>query len=142
MAQDIECALTSDANVLISGGDRHHRLALACTIHEGSTRRAYPFVHVRPADPLSAALGRFEHVRLAVARGTLFIEEAATLSPPAQADLLRVLEGSSLRVIAGTAVDLFEQIASHGFDEKLFYRLNTLHLVLAQEPPDRTRLSI
>ena len=127
LSRDIQCAASSDANVLISGSDQRVRLAMARRIHGGSARRAELLVHVRSGEPLHVVLERFERVG---PTGTLFIEEASALSAVAQAELMRVLDRRSTRVIAATADTLLDRIASQSFDPNLFYRLNTLHLVL------------
>jgi DNA-binding NtrC family response regulator len=90
-------------------------------------------------------IGRFE----AADGGTLFLDEIATLVPPVQAKLLRVLQereierlGShqpiavDVRVIAATNRSLPEMMTRGQFREDLFYRLNVVRVVL---PPLRER---
>jgi DNA-binding NtrC family response regulator len=125
LARDIACALRSEVNVLISGGDRHVRLTLARMIYQAHySRRPHPLVHLRPAE---ATLEPLDLIRNGVG-GTLLVEEVGALSPVAQAELGRLLERSPTRVIATTAHNLF---AATSFDPDLFYRLNTIHLVLS-----------
>jgi hypothetical protein len=128
LPRDVECALGTELNVLISGGDQHIRLMLARMICEANkTRRPDPLVHVRPVvdTHLPAALTSPSD------RGTLLIEEVGALSPLAQVELGRLLLQIPMRVIGTTADDL---LAAPNFDHDLFYRLNTIHLVLSHAP--------
>ncbi len=81
--------------------------------------------------------------------GTIFLDEVAELPLSTQVRLLRVLEtgeflrvGSSkiiktdVRVIAATNVDIPKAIADNKFREDLFYRLNTVPIMI---PPLRER---
>jgi hypothetical protein len=123
--QDMECALGLELNVLISGGDQRIRMALARRIYEANNiRRPHPLVYVRPAKdtPVLVALPSPSN------RCTLLIEEVGALSLVDQVELRRLLTQNPTRVIATTARDLFT--APH-FDHELFYRLNTIHLVLS-----------
>ena len=43
---------------------------------------------------------------------------------------------AAVRVIAGTAVSVLERIAAGAFSERLFYRLNTIHLMAAHPAID------
>ncbi len=81
--------------------------------------------------------------------GTIFLDEVAELPMSTQVRLLRVLEtgeflrvGSSkvqktnVRVIAATNVDLVKAIEENKFREDLYYRLNTVPIVI---PPLKER---
>ncbi|MEG1544805.1 MAG: sigma-54 dependent transcriptional regulator [Tannerellaceae bacterium] len=81
--------------------------------------------------------------------GTIFLDEVGELPTPTQARLLRVLEtgefikvGSSkvlktnVRIVAATNVNLTQAVAEGKFREDLFYRLNTVPIVI---PPLRER---
>jgi len=81
--------------------------------------------------------------------GTIFLDEVAELPLSTQVRLLRVLEtgeflrvGSSkmqktnVRVIAATNVDLIKAIEKNKFREDLYYRLNTVPIII---PPLRDR---
>ena len=89
--------------------------------------------------------GRFEQAH----KGTLFLDEVATMSPALQAKLLRVIQereiervGDShtikidVRVIAATHSDLARMVAEGTFREDLYYRLNVIPVKL---PPLRER---
>lgn len=81
--------------------------------------------------------------------GTIFLDEVGELPLTTQARLLRVLEsgeyirvGSSavlktnVRVVAATNLDMLKAISERRFREDLYYRLNTIHIVV---PPLRER---
>ena len=81
--------------------------------------------------------------------GTIFLDEVGELPIPTQARLLRVLEsgefikvGSSkvlktnVRIVAVTNVNLVDAVAHNRFREDLYYRLNTVPIVI---PPLRDR---
>ncbi|MCG6989151.1 MAG: sigma-54 dependent transcriptional regulator [Gemmatimonadetes bacterium] len=84
-------------------------------------------------------------------KGTLFLDEVGELPLPAQAKLLRVLEGGELvrlggersisveaRVVAATHRDLEADVESNRFRQDLLYRLN-VHVL--RVPPLRERRS-
>ena len=155
----------SDANVLISGENGTGKGVVARAIHSISRRAARPLVsvniggiaetlfeselfgHVRGAftDARADRVGRFELAD----GGTLFLDEIANTPAPQQAKLLRVLEtgefervGSSqtrrvdVRLISATNARLQEEVTAGRFREDLFFRLNTVSIVL---PPLRER---
>lgn len=81
--------------------------------------------------------------------GTIFLDEVGELPIPTQARLLRVLEtgefirvGSSkvlktnVRIVAATNVNLIQAVAEGKFREDLYYRLNTVPILI---PPLRER---
>ena len=94
---------------------------------------------------VSDRVGRFELAH----RGTLFIDEVASMSLPLQAKLLRALQeremervGDSktvkfdIRVLAASNVDLRVLAKDGKFRDDLFYRLNVVPITL---PPLRAR---
>jgi DNA-binding NtrC family response regulator len=105
------------------------------------------FGHVRGAftGALTTKKGKF-----ALADGgTIFLDEIATMAPPLQSKLLRVLQerefeplGSErsqkvdVRVIAATNRDLRQLVADGKFQEDLYYRLNVIPIHI---PPLRER---
>jgi two-component system, NtrC family, response regulator AtoC len=155
----------TDASILITGETGTGKDLLARNIHEGSQRVSQPFLSVScsslPEHLIEAELfghergaftgannsrqGRFE----AVQTGTLFLDEIGELSPGLQVKLLRVLQdrlferlGSNTprefkgRVICATNRNLREMVQSGKFRSDLFYRLNTIEMLV---PPLRER---
>ena len=142
---DIRSAIVADSNVLITGADCAARFAVARLIYETGARRAGAFAVLGPVqsmDQLMTAVARLEFVR--AAGGTLYIPEAAALSPGVQAELMRLLTRppqmersaacGSTRVIAASAHNLLDRLAANTFDSDLLYRLNTIHVALPQHP--------
>ncbi len=139
--------------VLVLGETGTGKGLLAQLIHETSTRRKRPFIHVNCGVHEKGAftgastrqLGRFELAD----GGTLFLDEIGDLPLESQRVLLNILEDNTLirvggqqpvkvdvRVIAATNRDLRQAIAERTFREDLFYRLDTFTLPL---PPLRQR---
>jgi len=163
--QLLETVAATSSTVLITGETGTGKELAARAIHHNSPRRANRFVALNcsaiPETLLEAEL--FGHVRGAFTgavgtrqgrleqahKGTLFLDEVATMSPALQAKLLRVLQerefervGDShtvkidVRVIAATHSDLARMVADGSFREDLFYRLNVIPVQL---PPLRER---
>src|SRR5207245_788489 len=155
----------SDANVLILGEHGTGKEVVARWLHAASGRAERPLVtvnlgaipdglfesevfgHVKGAftDAKVDRLGRFQ-----LAEGeALFLYASASLPPPQQAKLLRVLEtgefervGSSktqrvnVRIVSATNADIHAETAAGRFRQDLLFRLNTVEIRL---PPLRDR---
>jgi DNA-binding NtrC family response regulator len=163
--QLLETVASTSSTVLISGETGTGKELAARAIHHNSPRRAHRFVAINcsaiPETLLEAEL--FGHVRGAFTgavgarqgrleqahKGTLFLDEVATMSPALQTKLLRVLQerefervGDShtikidVRVIAATHSDLAKLVAEGTFREDLFYRLCVIPVKI---PPLRER---
>jgi DNA-binding NtrC family response regulator len=161
----LELVAPMNSTVLIHGETGTGKELIARTIHNHSPRADQRFVafnaaaipeglaeaelfgHVKGAftGAVNARVGRFELAH----RGTLFIDEVASMSMPLQAKLLRALQerevervGESkpmkldIRVIAATNTDLKKLVKEGSFREDLFYRLNVIPVTL---PPLRSR---
>jgi transcriptional regulator with PAS, ATPase and Fis domain len=148
-----------NSTVLIQGETGTGKELIARTIHHNSPRADQRFVafnaaaipeglaeaelfgHVKGAftGAVNARVGRFELAH----RGTLFIDEVASMSLPLQAKLLRALQereiervGESrpmrldIRVIAASNMDLRKMVKEGTFREDLFYRLNVIPVTL------------
>jgi DNA-binding NtrC family response regulator len=162
----IEKVAASDATVLVVGESGTGKELVARSLHRKSPRSGGPFVAVNGSalpeglaeselfghekgaftGAVGAKPGKFELAH----RGTLFLDEVATLSPAVQAKLLRAIETREiervggrkpipvdLRLVAASNEDLEDQVAAGAFREDLFYRINTVVLRL---PALRERL--
>ncbi len=161
----IEKVAPTDATILITGESGTGKELVARTLHRQSNRSEREFVAVNcaaiPRELLEAEL--FGHVKGAFTGavkekkgkfeladgGTLFLDEISELNIELQAKLLRAIQerviepvGSEqrieidVRLLAATNVNLRERVASGGFREDLFYRLNVIPLLV---PPLRER---
>ncbi|MFA5907820.1 MAG: sigma-54 dependent transcriptional regulator [Vicinamibacterales bacterium] len=161
----LELIAPMNSTVLIQGETGTGKELIARTIHYNSPRRDQHFVafnaaaipeglveaelfgHVKGAftGAVNSRVGRFELAH----KGTLFIDEVASMSLPLQAKLLRALQereiervGESrpfkfdIRLIAAANVDLRKAVKDGSFREDLFYRLNVVPVTL---PPLRAR---
>jgi DNA-binding NtrC family response regulator len=163
--QRLELVSPMNSTVLLTGETGTGKELIARTIHGNSPRLDHPFVafnsaaipdglaeaelfgHVKGAftGAVASRVGRFETAH----RGTLFIDEVASMPMALQSKLLRALQerevervGDSrpvkfdVRVIAATNVDLRKRVREGTFREDLFYRLNVVPIAL---PPLRAR---
>jgi DNA-binding NtrC family response regulator len=155
----------ADINVLIQGESGTGKEIAADALHQLSGRCAQPFVKIScaaiPETLLESEL--FGHERGAftganAARpgkfeladgGTLLLDEIAEMSPQLQAKLLRVLQDGNfrrlggakeiqvnVRVLCATHADIPKAIAEAKFRHDLYYRINTVQVLL---PPLRER---
>jgi transcriptional regulator with GAF, ATPase, and Fis domain len=162
----IDLVAASRSTVLITGETGTGKELVARAVHSRSAERDMPFIKVNcaaiPETLLESEL--FGYVRGAFTdangtrrgkfalahRGTIFLDEIATLSLGLQAKLLRVLqerefeplgaeraEQVDVRVIAATNRDLRQLVGEGRFQDDLFYRLHVIPIVV---PPLRERL--
>ncbi|AGC42518.1 Fis family transcriptional regulator [Myxococcus stipitatus DSM 14675] len=161
--QDVQALLakaaTGMATVLLRGESGTGKELAAKAVHDGSPRRAGPFVKLHcaalPDTLLESELFGYEkgaftgaatrkpgRVELAHG-GTLFLDEIGDISPTVQVKLLRVIQERELERLGGTQtlkVDVrfvaathqpLEDLVKQGrFREDLFYRLNVVPLWL------------
>jgi two-component system, NtrC family, response regulator GlrR len=155
----LEKVAPSEATILIEGETGTGKSAVAEAIHEASRRAAAPFVVVDcgalPGNLLESEL--FGHERGAftgavatriglfesASGGTVLLDEIGELPLDLQPKLLRALErrvirrvGSSqefpidIRLVAATHRDLRREVNQGTFRSDLWYRLNTVRMVL------------
>lgn len=153
-------------NVLIVGESGTGKELIARAIHKLSNRGEHPFVPVNcgalPENLFESEL--FGHERGAFTgavrtkpgllefanQGTFFFDEIGDMSLQLQVKLLRMLEAKKIRrvggqkeididvrIIAATNKDLEKEIINGKFREDLFYRLNTIQILI---PPLRERV--
>ena len=155
----------TSARVLITGESGTGKELVARAMHDGSPRRAGPFIEVNcaaiPRELVESELfghekGAFTGAagakagRLEMAHGgTLFLDEVGDMSLAAQATLLRTIETGRLqrvggtrqidvdvRIVAATNKALETEVREGRFREDLYYRLNVVRIHL---PPLRER---
>ncbi|MFL9839198.1 sigma-54 dependent transcriptional regulator [Flavobacterium sp. ST-75] len=155
----------TDANVLILGENGTGKYVMANHIHQKSPRATKPFIHVDLGalnenifeselfgyakgaftDAKTDTPGRFEMAH----NGTIFLDEIGNIPLHLQSKLLQVIQTKQVtrlgeakprtvdvRIITATNADLKEEVASKQFREDLYYRINTMEIVL---PPLRER---
>ena len=150
---------STDLTVLIQGDSGVGKEVLSKIIHQLSPRKHNNFIAINtgalPEGTINSEL--FGHDKGAftgatsdrkgyfetASGGTIFLDEIGEMPLDTQAYLLRVLEtgefirvGSSVvqktdvRVVAATNVDLLERVRQGKFREDLFYRLNTVPIIV------------
>jgi DNA-binding NtrC family response regulator len=161
----IERVAPTDSSVLILGESGTGKELVARAIHEHSHRAERPFVPIHcgalPREVLESELFGHEKGAFtgAVAAkpglieladgGTLFLDEIGEMEPDSQVKLLRVLETGmffrvggtrprrvDVRIVAATNRDLAEAMRHGEFRQDLYYRINTIAILL---PPLRDR---
>jgi len=149
----------TDANVLILGENGTGKFVLANYIHQNSNRNKQPFVHVDLGslndnifeselfgyakgaftDAKNDTAGRFELAN----NGTVFLDEIGNVPLHLQSKLLQVIQNKSVtrlgeakprqlnvRIITATNIDLKSEVNQKNFREDLYYRINTMEIVL------------
>lgn len=149
----------TDANVLILGENGTGKYVFAAHIHQHSNRKDAPFIHVDLGalnenifeselfgyakgaftDAKTDTPGRFE----AAQDGTIFLDEIGNVPLHLQSKLLQVIQNKTVtrlgeakarplnvRIITATNLDLKQEVALKNFREDLFYRINTMTILL------------
>jgi DNA-binding NtrC family response regulator len=124
---DLQCALTNTLPVLITA-PADVATTLASRIHRNGLNRKGQFLTIdcgrmHVAQQLEAALDSVGP------KGTVFLRDVDRLSPTLQAHLHFRIVPRGVRVIAATSVSLLRAATLGTFSERLFYRLNQIHLV-------------
>ncbi|HSL20900.1 MAG TPA: sigma 54-interacting transcriptional regulator [Vicinamibacterales bacterium] len=146
--RDVQCAAAVSAPVLISAEERTGEW-LARVIHDRSARAGDAFVVFTP-DTTNAA-GSLRNLlsgrRQGAETGTVLIKGIDRAPIDVQRELSEAIGQQArvgavpLRIIAATSVSLLNRVDAGQFDDRLFYRLNTLHIRVAgtdrEEPVER-----
>ena len=140
---DLEVIGLAAANVcILLTGTSNAAMELARRIHGLGRGRPGRFRAVNCGWPESLLDEQLFHVLRPGSSGTLFLEEVGRLSPELQDRLLETLDGMGdpggplaprARVMACSSEPLYQRALEGRFNERLLYRLNTIHLVV---PPD------
>ncbi|MBI4404825.1 MAG: sigma-54-dependent Fis family transcriptional regulator [Deltaproteobacteria bacterium] len=159
-------AAPTDYPVLIMGESGTGKDLVAKQIHYSSLRASFPFVSINcsaiPENLLESELfghekGAFSGATVSkpgffstVDKGTLFLDEIGDMSLALQPKLLRVLQDgeffpvgsrtplrTSVRIICASNQNIEQLIETGKFRMDLYYRINTIRLVL---PPLRERM--
>ena len=156
----------TDANVLILGENGTGKFVLSHHIHLESERKNNPFVHVDlgslnsnifESELFGYAKGAFTDAKVdtpgrfeMAQNGTIFLDEIGNVPLHLQAKLLQIIQtkmvtrlGESkarplnVRIITATNLNLKQEVTDKNFREDLYYRINTMEIVL---PPLRERI--
>ena len=155
----------TDANVLVLGENGTGKYVFAEYIHQNSNRKDKPFIHVDlgslnenifESELFGYAKGAFTDARTdtpgrfeAAQNGTIFLDEIGNIPLHLQSKLLQIIQNKTVtrlgeakprpldvRIITATNLDLKQEVAFKNFREDLFYRINTMEILL---PPLRNR---
>ena len=158
-------AAATDVNVMLSGESGVGKEVFANFIHQNSPRKNGPFIAINmsaiPENLIESELFGFEKGAFTDASamkkgqfeladgGTLFLDEIGEMPASLQPKLLRALQEREItrlgatksvkinvRIVSATNANLPELIRSGKFRKDLFYRLNTVPIVI---PPLRER---
>ncbi len=144
--EDIDAASRSPARLLITAPTQQSIETLARRIHGNGLHAEFPFVVTAAGElPVGAHALRKACVRLldAAAEGSVLLRAVDEMPSAVQEtfiDLLTELESprrpsAAVRLISGTTVSLLARVAEGAFSERLFYRLNIIHLIVGQKSP-------
>ena len=149
----------TDANVLILGENGTGKYVMAHYIHQNSERKNEVFIPVDLGslnenifeselfgyakgaftDAKNDTIGKFE----AAQNGTIFLDEIGNVPLHLQSKLLQVIQTKTVtrlgetkqrplnvRIITATNMNLKEEVHQKNFREDLYYRINTMEIVL------------
>jgi DNA-binding NtrC family response regulator len=154
-----EKVAATDANVLILGENGTGKYVMANHIHQHSERNNKAFVHVDlgslnehifESELFGYARGAFTDAKIdtigkfeAAENGTIFLDEIGNVPLHLQSKLLQVIQTKTVtrlgetqprkinvRIITATNLDLKTEVNAKNFREDLYYRINTMEIVL------------
>lgn len=155
----------TDANVLILGENGTGKYVMANYIHQNSERKNEVFIpvdlgslneNIFESELFGYAKGAFTDAKNdtigkleAAQNGTIFLDEIGNVPLHLQSKLLQVIQNKkvirlgetkqrplNVRIITATNMNLKEEVQQKNFREDLYYRINTMEIVL---PPLRER---
>ena len=155
----------TDANVLILGENGTGKYVMANYIHQQSDRKNNTFMAVDlgslsdsifESELFGYAKGAFTDAKMdtpgrfeMAQNGTIFLDEIGNVSSHLQSKLLQVIQTKTVtrlgeskprplnvRIITATNLNLKQEVAQKTFREDLYYRINTMEIIL---PPLRER---
>lgn len=156
----------TEANVLILGENGTGKFVMAHYIHQQSDRKNSDFVHVDlgslsdtlfESELFGYAKGAFTDAKVDTAgrfekaqNGTIFLDEIGNVPLHLQSKLLQVIQNKTVtrlgeskprplnvRIITATNLNLKNEVTQKNFREDLYYRINTMEIIL---PPLRQRI--
>lgn len=143
--EDESVASRSAARLLITASTQGAVEALARRIHGAGGRAELPFVHVWACDLPATTEALREYcagILDAAAGGSLLIGDVEEMPPIVQDVWLELLDGledarhrsAAVRLMSGTTVSLLHRVTDGTFSDRLFYRLNIIHLMTGDHP--------
>jgi DNA-binding NtrC family response regulator len=143
-------ATCTTTTVLITAGSAAAVEHLARRIHAASARAASPFTVVAAAGLSSDRAILTQTCRTLLDKvgcGSLLITDVEHMPVFVQSCLIETFAGlqsareaaGSMCLMAGTTTILHDRIADGTFSERLFYRLNTIHVVRTEEHSHKSR---
>lgn len=155
----------TDANVLILGENGTGKFVMSHYIYSQSDRKEFPFIavdlgslnaNIFESELFGYAKGAFTDAKVDTAgrfemaqNGTIFLDEIGNVPLHLQSKLLQVIQTKTVtrlgeskarplnvRIITATNLDLKQEVAQKTFREDLYYRINTMEIIL---PPLRER---
>lgn len=133
---EVRAAAACDLAILFTGTAARE---VARRVHAGGRSRPGRFRVIDCGGPEALLEQRLFYALRNDSSGTLFLEEVGRLSFELQQRLLHALDATGQgrrarpRVMASTSESLLQRALEGTFNEQLFYRLNTIHVIL---PPD------
>jgi DNA-binding NtrC family response regulator len=137
--EDEAVASGSTARLLITASTPQGVETVARRVHGSGPRAQLPFVHVcageLPVEP-DALKVYCTGLRAAAAGGSLFLSAIEEMPPAVQKALIDLLAApefapgtcANVRLITGTTVSLVDRVVAGDFSDRLFYRLNIIHV--------------
>lgn len=149
----------TEANVLILGENGTGKFVMAHYIHQQSDRKNNDFIHVDlgslsdtlfESELFGYAKGAFTDAKVDTAgrfekaqNGTIFLDEIGNVPIHLQSKLLQVIQNKTVtrlgeskprplnvRIITATNLNLKNEVTQKNFREDLYYRINTMEIIL------------